>query len=609
MIVLALQLEKSSGCSLMKDGKILFSSSEERFSRVKSDSLFPKMSIKAALETTSIKPKEIDKILICSTEVTLYASLVNLYSSLSVSDQINMMKRYWEPKLVQKKKVNFLYFLKDKIQYDRYPFNTKHAKVFKFLNKNYKIKAGQNDQKKPFQSNQDATLVSNFFKNIISDFLKVDKKIIHHVDHHTCHAAYAFHASPVRDQKTLIVTADAFGDYLSGSVSIYNKKINRIKRFKKYSHKSIQIARIYRFVTIYLRMLGDSHEYKVMGLAPYYTGSKREDAEKIFDKLQKINGLNFKFNNKVKNIYYFLENNFSKFRFDHIAAGLQKFTEKLLVKWFERLVKKFNTKTVVFSGGTSMNVKANMEISKISKIKKIFICGSGTDDTLPMGACYHWAEKNKVKTHPLKNMYLGIDAKYSEKELNIFSKHSVKKVKNLNQVLDAILKHQIIAVCRGRAEMGQRSLGNRSILADPRKLENVIKINKAIKQRDFWMPFAPVILDKYQSLLIKNPKKIKSPYMTMAFETTKYAHNVIPAAIHQADKTARAQILEKHENLDLWDLINLFYKKTKVPALLNTSFNLHGYPIVNNIIDAKKVFENSDLTALWLNNHLVEKCK
>ena len=104
MIVLALQLEKSSGCSLMKDGKILFSSSEERFSRVKSDSLFPKMSIKAALETTSIKPKEIDKILICSTEVTLYASLVNLYSSLSVSDQINMMKRYWEPKLVQKKK-------------------------------------------------------------------------------------------------------------------------------------------------------------------------------------------------------------------------------------------------------------------------------------------------------------------------------------------------------------------------------------------------------------------------------------------------------------------------------------------------------------------------
>ena len=102
-------------------------------------------------------------------------------------------------------------------------------------------------------------------------------------------------------------------------------------------------------------------------------------------------------------------------------------------------------------------------------------------------------------------------------------------------------------------------------------------------------------------------EKIKSPFMTMAFETTNYAHKKIPAAIHQADKTARAQILKKDENENLWKLIKLFYIKTKVPALLNTSFNLHGYPIVNSIFDAKKVFENSDLTALWLNNHLIEK--
>ena len=147
MIILALQLEKSSGCALMKDGKILFSSSEERFTRVKSDSIFPKFSIAAALKTTNIKSKEIDKILICSNEVTLYASLVNLYSSLSVEDQIRMMKKYWEPKLVLSKKVNFLYFLKDKIQFNKYPFNTKFAKKFIFLNKKYKIKIDQDDQK------------------------------------------------------------------------------------------------------------------------------------------------------------------------------------------------------------------------------------------------------------------------------------------------------------------------------------------------------------------------------------------------------------------------------------------------------------------------------
>jgi carbamoyltransferase len=95
--------------------------------------------------------------------------------------------------------------------------------------------------------------------------------------------------------------------------------------------------------------------------------------------------------------------------------------------------------------------------------------------------------------------------------------------------------------------------------------------------------------------------------MTFAFETTNFAHKNLIAAIHQADKTARAQILKKDHNKDLWKLINLFYKETGVPGLLNTSFNLHGYPIVNTIFDAKKVFEKSDLSALWLNNHLIEK--
>ena len=177
----------------------------------------------------------------------------------------------------------------------------------------------------------------------------------------------------------------------------------------------------------------------------------------------------------------------------------------------------------------------------------------------------------------------------------------------MNQVLNCLTKHQIIAVCRNRAEMGQRSLGNRSILADPRFSQNIQKINNAIKQRDFWMPFAPVILSEYQKKLIKNPKNIESPFMTFAFETTNFAHKNLIAAIHQADKTARAQILTKSHNKDLWELINLFYKKTGVPGLLNTSFNLHGFPIVNNIFDAKKVLEKSELSALWLNNHLIEK--
>ena len=120
------------------------------------------------------------------------------------------------------------------------------------------------------------------------------------------------------------------------------------------------------------------------------------------------------------------------------------------------------------------------------------------------------------------------------------------------------------------------------------------------------MPFAPIILSEYQEELIKNDKKLLSPFMTIAFETVNGKEN-IPGAIHQSDGTARAQLLEKNHNKDLWNLIFEFYKKTKIPALLNTSFNLHGYPIVRNLNDALFVFKNSDLDVIWLDNHIIEK--
>jgi carbamoyltransferase len=154
-------------------------------------------------------------------------------------------------------------------------------------------------------------------------------------------------------------------------------------------------------------------------------------------------------------------------------------------------------------------------------------------------------------------------------------------------------------------EMGQRALGNRSILADPRDSKNIQKINKMIKNRDFWMPFAPIVLYEYQEEVIVNPKKIESPYMTIAFETKN--REKIQAAIHQSDFTARPQILKKETNPILWDLIKCFYDETGVPALLNTSFNLHGEPIVRTISDAARVFDRTGLEVLWLDKHIIEK--
>ena len=594
MKILAITLEKCSGCAVLIDDKIVFSTSEERYSRIKSDSSFPRNSINDALSFSGLRGADFDKVIICGNRLSLLAPLMNEYSTFSVNDQIRAMEEYWYPNLVLGKNESFLEVFKDKINLEQFPFNTEIGKKFDIfkLHNPYTEEDGRN--------------VSNFFKQTIASLLEIEQEKIIHMEHDWCHAAYAFYGSPIRDDNTLIVTADAWGDDLSGTLSVYSKEKGQIERVKEYNHKDFQLARIYRYTTLVLKMLANEHEYKVMGLASYYNGPVIEKVEKVFDKMLQNDGLEFIFNKDVLDIYDYLKNNLKNFRFDHIAAGLQSFTEKILVNWFSSAISKYNANSVVFSGGVSMNVKANMKISQIPKIEKFFVCGAGTDETLPIGACYHWAEMNGIQPKPLDTLYLGSNAAYDEKDISSLPQYTIKKFNSEEQILEQILENKIIAVYRERMEMGQRALGNRSIIADPRTRFNVEKINNSIKKRDFWMPFAPVILSEYQDLLIENPKGIDSPFMTIAFET-KDGKNKFPAAVHQADGTARAQLLKKEQNPILWNLIFKFYEKTGIPALLNTSFNLHGEPIVRTIQDALRVFGKSELEVLWLDEHIIEK--
>jgi len=594
MKILALTLEKCSGCAIFVDDKIIFASSEERYSRIKSDSSFPLNSIKEGLEYSGLRGKDFDKIIICGNKLSLIPSLINEYSTFSLDDQIKSMEEYWYPNLVLGEKRSFLEIFKDKINLNQFPYNTE-------LGQKFEISKLQN----PY-TEENGEKVSKFFKQIISSLLETEQEKIIHMEHDWCHAAYGFYGSPIREDNTLIVTADAWGDDLSGTLSLYSKEKNQIDRVKEYNHKDFQLARIYRYTTLVLRMLANEHEYKVMGLASYYNGPMMKKVEKVFENMLQINGLEFSFNKDIPDIYDHLKNNLKNFRFDHIAAGLQSFTEKMLVEWISNACEAYNAKSLVFSGGVSMNVKANLNISKIPNIEKFFVCGAGTDETLQIGACYHWAEMNGISVKPLDSLYLGTNAAYDEKSVLSLTQYDVKKYNSEEEILEKILENKIVAICRGNMEMGQRSLGNRSIVADPRISSNVEKINNSIKMRDFWMPFAPIILSEYQDLLIKNPKNLESPFMTIAFET-KDGKNKIPAAVHQADGTARAQLLKKEENPVLWNLIFKFYEKTGIPALLNTSFNLHGEPIVRSVKDGLRVFEKSGLEVLWLDNHIIEK--
>ena len=592
MKTLAVTLERCSGSALFIDDKIVFSSSEERYTGKKSDTLFPQNSITEALNYSNVKSDELDQVIICGNKLSLIPSILREYSTFSVNDQIRTMEEYWYPKLVLNQEKSFVELFKEKIDLEQYPFNTEWGKKFDY----FKLE-------NPY-SVDDAEKVSEFFKTTLSSFLDIDKSKISHMEHDWCHAAYALYGSPIRDPDTLIVTADAWGDGLSATLSIFDGK--KISRIKEYNHKDLQLARIYRYTTLVLRMLANEHEYKVMGLAPYYSGPKTNEVEKIFEEMQSIKNLDFSFNSSIKDIYHYLNTNLKNFRFDHIASGLQSFTDKLLVEWIGNAMKEFNTKNLVYSGGISMNVKSNLAISKTPEIEKFFVCGAGTDETLPIGACYNFAAMSNISPKPLTDLYLGDEASYAFDELEQNAGLSVSDFTSTDQILGQILDNKIIGVCRGRMEMGQRALGNRSIIADPRNTFTVDKINTSIKNRDFWMPFAPVILFEYQDTLIKNPKKIESPYMTIAFETIS-GKEKIPATVHRSDGTARPQLLKKDVNPVLWELIYKFYQKTGIPALLNTSLNLHGFPIVRTVSDAIHVFNKSKLDVLWLNDHLVTK--
>ena len=592
--ILGIYIGACSGVSIFENDKIIFATSEERFSRIKADEAYPKKSIDKALEFCHILPNDLDAVVIAGNEIALTYMVTKVFSGFKISDYQFAMKKFWKPKLSSQSHPLFLELFKSKIVSDQFPFNNEViSDIIKFEHGDW-------------PSNY-TVYIKNFFTDALITHLSIDKNKIHFLDHHKCHSAYALYSSPIRDENTLIFTADAHGDGLSATISKFDKSNNKIIRLKEYVPKNFQLGRIYRYTTLLLRMLPEHHEYKVMGLAPYYDGPLVDEVVKIFENMQTIEGLEFKFNSDIKNIYEYLEENLSKYRFDHIAAGLQSFTEKLLFNWISTASASFDSDSIVFSGGISMNVKANMKLSQISNIKNFFVSGGGSDQSLCMGACYLYAESQGIISKPLDNLYLGLPCVYDDSDIkNIQNKYKIQKYSDVEQIVERLLDGNIIATCIGRSEMGPRALCNRSIIADPRNRNNIEKINRKIKNRDFWMPFAPVVIADYSNELLVNPKNLQSPHMTIAMDTID-GKNVIPAAVHQYDGTARPLILEKSTNPLVWDVINSFYEKTHIPALVNTSFNLHGEPMVDSFNDALYVFENSGLDSLWIDNHIIDK--
>ena len=401
---------------------------------------------------------------------------------------------------------------------------------------------------------------------------------------------------------------DAYGDYRNQTVwKIGNEKFELLA-----DSDENDIGRVYQYVTLILRMKPLEHEYKVMGLAPYAKAKYTDEVVQVLDSLLKIQDIKIVHKNRPKDLYKFLYNCLRNFRFDAIAGGVQAWVEKIVCQLFQNIYAQTKVRNFVLSGGVGMNIKLNKVLSELDFVDDLFVCGSCGDESVSLGAVYRANYLSNIPNMPLENLYLGPE--YSDEEIeecivqeNTAQKFRIQKnVKNF-KIAQLLASGEVVARCVGRAEFGARALGNRSLLSHPSKLGIVKEINEMIKGRDIWMPFALTILKEDQKNYIKNPKNIEGRYMAMGFETQPESYDSIYAGTHPYDRTVRPQILDKEQNSSYHDLIWEFKKITGIGAILNTSFNLHGYPIANTPKDALYIFENSGLRNLLLGKHLITK--
>jgi carbamoyltransferase len=597
MKILSLYLNMPSSAALYSDGKVIAATHEERFTRAKNDEVFPENAIRYCLNEAGITSADLDAVAIASF-VAPFDDLVVRRSQWTTEDYLKEQHLRWKPYLIGKNAnlPPLAELFSDHLTLDMYPAS--------YWKKN--LNAPDRNHKYAKDREQ-----------IVADFLKIPVSKIMRIDHHRCHAAYSYYASAWRGEKVLALTIDGLGDNLNATIGVFDEA-GDYKR--KYESNEANIGRIYRYMTLLLGMKPNEHEFKVMGLAPYGKAKHAQKALDVFKSTLYVEGIEFKWRVKPTDSYFWFKEQLEGVRFDNIAFALQTWVEELLMEWVQNAVNKFGIHKVVIAGGVAMNIKAMGKIANLPGVTDLFIGGSASDESMAIsaGIClaedltrkagYQWDSSNVAS---LPHLYLGPSSTAKQEATLILgldqSIYQVSRSPTPKQIAELLRDGKILARCAGRMEFGQRSLGNRSILADPSDLRVKDKINAAIKSRDFWMPFAPVMMDKYVHRYILNPKKLESPHMTIGFETTAEGFDAMIAACHPADRTARAQILHHDANPELYAILEAFETITGRGALLNTSFNLHGHPIVNTVSEALFVFENSGLDGLILNDYLISK--
>jgi len=589
MEILGVYPGHNATAALLKDGQIVACVSEERFSGKKNHLGFPKQAIAWCLEFGGIESRQLDGVgLGFQYLAPVFAPFVNEDTALSSLSRVHVgLKRYL--------------LLLRQMEY-RFPW-LRPVRRFAYDIGTFTIgrRAAERD------------------RALLARYLGVDRGKLYPIDHHCAHAVTAYYGSPYLNEDALVLTLDGEGDRLCSTVSVVrNGRWQRIAQ----TRSDCSLGWIYLEATRYLGMKPGEDEYKLMGLAPYASG---DGVERAYAKLQDAivldpkNPLQFHSRFDTHETYRFLRQTMDGVRFDHLAAAVQRLLEDRVVAWVKEAIRRTGLRTVVAGGGVFMNVKMNMRIGEMEEVERFFPFPTAGDESTPIGVCYWAALKQaerdgvSVELKPLRDLYLGPD--FSEEEAlgairkgGYHERYRLERPPDMEErIAELLAQKEVVARVAGRMEWGARALGNRSILAHPADPDVVKVINRMIKIRDFWMPFAPSILEERADDYVVNPKRLPARYMAICFKTTPLGRQHLKAAMHPYDETVRPQLVRREDNPAYHRILKAFERRTGIGAVLNTSYNLHGEPLVLGPKEALRTFERSGLRYLALGPFLLEK--
>jgi carbamoyltransferase len=558
MITLGINYNKThdSAACIVRDGEVLFAVAEERLSRIKHDAGFPRMAIQACLDFANVRVDQLDEV--CFGWTTAGAGFRHDLKCLATGGlpltYLNVL-------------TTTLYFLSMWHQ-------ESGAKRFREL-------------------------------------FGGGKARMRFVDHHLAHAISAYAYSGFED--SAIVVMDGRGAW--EATSIWHGSKGRLQHVTTIPFPD-SLGLFYSEFTEYLGFQRNSDEWKVMGLAPYGAPGVKLDAfidpeaapYRVNHKLLFGNGSgSFSGMTPLLGPARAPESEIDE-RHKNVAYAVQDACEIAVLSIVRMAVEKTRCRNLCLAGGVALNSKANGKIVASGLVDRIFVQPAASDDGVTLGAALvpYLDNGGSLPNKAMRHAYLGpaFDDVAIENVLRTYKLRYSRVTDPAEAAAELLANGKILGWFQGRMEFGPRALGSRSILADPRDPEMTAKVNNAVKFREWWRPFAPSLKKEAASEYLESATD--SPFMILTAQVRPEKRSVIPAVTH-VDGSARPQTVEKEINPLYWRLIDEFEKRTGVPVVMNTSFNLRGEAIVHTPTDAVRTFFSSGMDALVIGSFVVEK--